>query len=89
MDTWPHSADELRAMYATGAGNRTARRYARFWAVVFGLGLVPGRWVTLEVPGGARPHFPVSMDAPEAEFAPIAARYPVFLVTRPEPGAAG
>ncbi len=162
MDTWPHSAGKLRAMYATGAGNRTARRYARFWAVVFGLGLVPRRWVTLEVPGrksgrmtrfplglasldgqwylvpmlgegcnwvrnvraaggrvtlrhgravrcqltelpeaerprvlkrflqqvpGARPHVPVSMDAPEAAFAPIAARYPVFLVTRSGRGA--
>ncbi len=156
MDTWPHSADRLRAMYATGEANRTARRFARFWAVVFGLGLMPRRWVTLEVPGrksgritrfplgltdmdgrwylvpmlggtcnwvrnaranggrvtlrrgravpcqltelppgerapvlrrylqqvpGARPHIPVSKDASEAEFAAIAGRYPVFLVS--------
>jgi hypothetical protein len=30
---------------------------------------------------GARPHIPVSQDAETAEFAAIAARYPVFLVT--------
>lgn len=29
---------------------------------------------------GARPHIPVSKDAPLAEFEPVAAEYPVFLV---------
>ena len=33
----------------------------------------------LKVPG-ARPHFPVRPDAPMADFAAIAPRYPVFLV---------
>ena len=46
-----HSDDELRAMYATGAANPTARRYARFWSWMFARGLAPRRWVTLEVPG--------------------------------------
>jgi hypothetical protein len=41
----------LRHLYAGGRGNATARRYARFWAVAFRLGLQPRRWVTLEVPG--------------------------------------
>jgi hypothetical protein len=43
--------DDLRAMYAGGHGDRTARRFARFWAAVQGMGLMPRRWVTLEVPG--------------------------------------
>lgn len=43
----------LRAMYAGGAGNRTARRFARLWATVFGWGLQPKRWVTMEVAGRA------------------------------------
>ena len=38
-------------MYAGHRGNATARRYARFWSAVFAAGLVPGRWVTLEVRG--------------------------------------
>ena len=41
----------LRHLYAGGRGNATARRFARFWAVAFRLGLQPRRWVTLEVPG--------------------------------------
>lgn len=142
-------------MYRGGRGNATARRFARFWAVVQGAGLLPRRWVTLEVPGrrtgrptrfplgmadrdgrwylvsmlgndcnwvrnvraaggavtirrgrarrrqlveipvadrapilqrylrkvpGGRPHIPVAPDAPLAEFAAIAERYPVFRV---------
>jgi len=51
MARWPYSDDDLRAMYAGGRGNATARRFARFWAVVLGTGLVPRRWVTLEVVG--------------------------------------
>jgi hypothetical protein len=56
--------DRLRAMYAGGRGNTTARRFARLWAAVFGLGLVPRRWITLEVPGrrtGRRTSFPLGM----------------------------
>ncbi len=59
-----HSDDRLRAMYEGGRGNRTARRYARFWAAVFGLGLLPRRWVTLEVAGrrsGRMVRFPLGM----------------------------
>lgn len=58
-------ADErLRAMYSGGRGNATARRFARFWAVVQGAGLMPRRWVTLEVPGrrsGRVTRFPLGM----------------------------
>lgn len=153
------SDDRLRAMYAGGQGNATARRFSRCWARVFDWGILPRRWVTLEVTGhrsgrirrfplgmadwegnwylvpmlgercqwvrnvraadgqavirrrravrcrlvelpeaerpavlrryllkvpGARPHIPVRPDAPEADFAAIAPRYPVFLVV-PEP----
>ena len=59
-----HSGDELRAMYEGNRGNPTARRYARFWATVFGLGLMPRRWVTLEVVGrrsGKTTRFPLGM----------------------------
>jgi F420H(2)-dependent quinone reductase len=59
------SKDErLRAMYAGGRGDVTARRFARFWASVFGAGLVTRRWVTLEVPGrrtGKITRFPLGM----------------------------
>jgi hypothetical protein len=158
MKLWPfYSADELRGMYPAGRANRQARRLARVWAAVFGLGLFPRRWVTLEVPGrktgkltrfplgmaeadgqwylvpmlgeqsnwvqnaraagglvtirrgravpvrlvelpvserapilkrylnqvpGARPHIPVSRDAPLADFETMASRYPVFRVER-------
>jgi hypothetical protein len=65
MDRWPfYSPDELRRMYRGGRGDATARRYARVWAVVFGLGLMPRRWVTLEVPGrrsGKTTRFPLGM----------------------------
>jgi deazaflavin-dependent oxidoreductase (nitroreductase family) len=160
MRTLTYSDDSLRAMYAGGRGNATARRFSRFWATAFGLGLSPRRWVTLEVPGrrsgqirrfplgmadwqghwylvpmlgercnwvrnvraadgravlrrgravrcrlvevpeqerpeilrrylrkvpGARPHMAVSPDAPLADFAAIAARYPVFQVVPDRP----
>ncbi|MGW4065133.1 nitroreductase/quinone reductase family protein [Amycolatopsis sp. NPDC004747] len=152
---WPYSEERLRAMYAGGRADPTARRFARFWAWVFALGLLPRRWVTLEVRGrrtgrtrsyplgmadwqgawylvpmlgersgwvrnvraahgqvvlrrgrrrtcrlsevpvpqrapilerylatvpGARPHLPVGPGASRADFAAIAARYPVFRV---------
>ena len=57
-------ANRLRAMYSGGRGNATAKRYARFWARVFGLGVLPRRWVTLEVAGrrtGRTTRFPLGM----------------------------
>ena len=164
MASWPFSDDRLRAMYATGQADAAARSFARLWAAVFGLGLVPARWVTLEVAGrqsgqptrfplgmadldgnwylvpmlgagcnwvrnaraaggrvtirhgqavrctlteipvrerppvlkrylqkvpGARPHIPVRPDADLAEFAAVAALYPVFLVTADAPRRGG
>jgi deazaflavin-dependent oxidoreductase (nitroreductase family) len=64
MARWPHSNHDLRAMYAGGRGNATARRFARFWAVVQGAGVLPRRWVTLEVVGrrsGRVTRFPVGL----------------------------
>jgi hypothetical protein len=61
---WPFTDDELRSMYAGGRGNGTARRFARFWSAVQGVGLMPRRWVTLEVPGrtsGRTTSFPLGM----------------------------
>jgi hypothetical protein len=59
-----HTADELRNMYAGGRANGQARRYARFWAAVFRSGLLPRRWVTLEVSGrnsGSPRRFPLGI----------------------------
>ncbi|SNY59217.1 nitroreductase/quinone reductase family protein [Paractinoplanes atraurantiacus] len=59
-----YSDDRLRAMYSGGRGDATARRFARFWAAVQGAGLLPRRWVTLEVPGrrtGRITRFPLGM----------------------------
>jgi deazaflavin-dependent oxidoreductase (nitroreductase family) len=59
-----YSHDQLRAMYAGGKGDATARRYARFWAFVFRSGLLPRRWVTLEVLGrstGRPRRYPLGM----------------------------
>lgn len=64
MPRWPFTDDDLRAMYTGGHGNRTARRFARFWGAVQGMGLLPRRWVTLEVPGrnsGRTTRFPLGM----------------------------
>jgi hypothetical protein len=61
---WPFTDEDLRAMYVGGRGNSTARRFARFWAKVQGMGLLPRRWVTLEVPGrtsGRTTSFPLGM----------------------------
>ncbi len=58
------TADGLRAMYAGGRADRTARRFARLWAAVFARGLLPKRWVTLEVTGrhtGRPVRFPLGM----------------------------
>ena len=58
------SERRLRAMYAGGRGNPAARRLARLWASVFGLGLQPRRWVTLEVSrrrSGKVVRFPLGM----------------------------
>ena len=54
----------VRAMYTGGRGSPAARRFARLWASVFGLGLAPRRWVTLEVAGrrsGKVVRFPLGM----------------------------
>ena len=51
-------------MYASGRGDATARRMARFWSRVHSLGILPQRWVTLEVPGhrtGEPRRFPLGM----------------------------
>jgi deazaflavin-dependent oxidoreductase (nitroreductase family) len=51
-------------MYVGGRGNATARRYARFWNTVLRLGLMPPRWVRLEVRGrrtGTITRFPLGM----------------------------
>ena len=64
MARWPISDHEAREMYAGGRGNERARWYARLWARVFVLGLLPRRWVTLEVPGrtsGRMTSFPLGM----------------------------
>jgi polyisoprenoid-binding protein YceI len=64
MTSWPLGADRLRAMYAAGRGDATARRFSRLWAAVFARGLMPKRWVTLEVPGrrsGKLTRFPLGM----------------------------
>jgi hypothetical protein len=56
--------NRLRAMYVGGSGNATARRYARFWNMAFRLGLMPKRWVTLQVRGrrtGRVTRFPLGM----------------------------
>jgi deazaflavin-dependent oxidoreductase (nitroreductase family) len=66
------TADRLRAMYARGRGNREARQYARIWTRVIGLGVLPRRWVVLEVPGrrtGKPTRFPLGLaDVDEAWF---------------------
>lgn len=58
------NARRLRSLYAGGAGTAVARRYARLWARVFRFGILPPRWVTLEVPGrrsGKTTAFPLGM----------------------------
>lgn len=58
------SDEQVRRMYESGRGDTTAQRMARFWARVHSLGLLPKRWVTLEVPGrhsGELRRFPLGM----------------------------
>jgi hypothetical protein len=61
---WPIPDEAAREMYAGGSGNERARWWARVWARVFRLGLLPRRWVVLEVPGrnsGRTMSFPLGM----------------------------
>jgi polyisoprenoid-binding protein YceI len=58
------SAESLRAMYPGGRADAAARRMSRWWAWVIRLGLLPRRWVTLEVAGrrtGLLTRFPLGM----------------------------
>src|SRR5579871_3537445 len=51
-------------MYVGGRANAVARRFARLWALVFRWGLLPRRWVTLEVRGrttGRLRRYPLGM----------------------------
>lgn len=60
----PRSGGRLRAMYPGGRAGPAARWLSRFWSMVFGLGLAPRRWVTLEVAGRRSGHltrFPLGM----------------------------
>jgi deazaflavin-dependent oxidoreductase (nitroreductase family) len=64
MPRWPISDEAARDMYAGGRGNETARWYSRLWGRVFTSGVLPRRWVTLEVPGrksGRTTSFPLGM----------------------------
>ena len=64
MARWPISDQAARDMYAGGRGDDDARWYARFWARLFGSGLLSRRWVVLEVPGrrsGQVRSFPLGM----------------------------
>ena len=63
MSTW-RLYEILRAMYPGGRANQAARRLARFWAAAHALGVMPRRWVTLEVTGrrsGRLVRFPLGM----------------------------
>ena len=56
--------DRLRSMYPCGRADHRARWYARLWSRVFSWGLMPRRWVTLEVTGrrsGTVTRFPLGM----------------------------
>lgn len=64
MPRWPISDEAAREMYIGGRGDATARRYARLWKLVFAIGVLPRRWVTLEVRGrrsGKTTSFPLGM----------------------------
>jgi hypothetical protein len=59
-----------RWLYPGGRPNRLARRLNRGWAIVHGTGLLPQRYVTLEVPGrhtGRLLSFPLVMADYEGE----------------------
>ena len=51
MKTLMSYGDRLRSMYPGGRADVRARRLSMLWATVFGLGLGPRRWVSLEVTG--------------------------------------
>lgn len=56
-------SERLRRMYLGGKGDRTARRYARFWSAVL-RSRVSRRWVDLEVLGrisGRTTRFPLGL----------------------------
>ena len=64
MPRWSISDEAAREMYTGGRGNETARWYARLWNRVFAMGVLPRRWVTLEVRGrrsGRTTSFPLGM----------------------------
>jgi len=58
-------------MYVGKRGNATARRYSRLWNMVLHFGLLPQRWVTLEVRGrrsGSVTRFPLGMADVEGQW---------------------
>ena len=64
MKTWMSYSDRLRSTYPGGRADARARRLSRLWATMFGLGLGPRRWVSLEVTGrksGRIVRFPLGM----------------------------
>jgi hypothetical protein len=64
MPRWPISDQEARDMYRGAKGDEAARWFARLWARVFAAGLMPRRWVTLEVVGrrsGQVRRFPIGL----------------------------
>ena len=64
MSRWRLYHEILRAMYRGGRANPAAQRLTRFWAAVYPLGVMPRRWVTLEVVGprsGRLVRFPLGM----------------------------
>lgn len=63
-DLQSRSARRLRSWYRTGKGNRRARVMAHMWARIYTWGILPRRWVTLEVAGaksGLPRRFPLGM----------------------------
>lgn len=64
MAAWPWSDEKVRAMYPGGRADPVARRMAHVWAFVLRHGVLPKRWVTLEVKGrtsGRARQFPLGM----------------------------
>jgi hypothetical protein len=76
MGSKPISDERARHMYESGRGDAAAQRLSRMWGRVFSLGLMPKRWVTLEVPERS----PVTTDAPIEAFQQVAADFPVFEI---------
>lgn len=64
MPRWPITDQAARDMYSGGRGDKTARWYARLWRRLIRTGLLPRRWVVLQVPGrisGRTTSFPLGM----------------------------